>query len=114
MNAQTETNWIPLCQEQDLIPHSGVAALLEEQAIALFYLPEQEQPLYAVSNLDPISGANVMARGLVGDVEGKPMVASPLYKQHFLLDDGQCLEMEEHQLQTWPVRLHEGRVEVMV
>jgi len=32
------------------------------------------------------------------------VVASPIYKQHFRLEDGHCLEDETVQLRTWPLR----------
>ncbi|HSP30970.1 MAG TPA: nitrite reductase (NAD(P)H) small subunit, partial [Halomonas sp.] len=30
-------------------------------------------------------------------------VASPIYKQHFRLEDGQCLEDENVQLRCWEI-----------
>lgn len=50
----------------------------------------QAQPLYAVDNRDPRSGANIIGRGLVGSVQGELVVAAPLYKQHFSLRSGEC------------------------
>ncbi|MCE3026556.1 nitrite reductase (NAD(P)H) small subunit family protein [Salinicola sp. DM10] len=61
--------------------------------------------LYAVDNRDPFSGANVIGRGIIGELQGERVVASPLYKQHFRLRDGVCLEHPEQRLQTWPVAL---------
>ena len=76
--------------------------------MAIFYLPRQrsqgqEKELYALDHFDPFSNANVIARGIIGDVKGSPVVASPLYKQHFRLEDGQCLEDEDVKLRTWKV-----------
>jgi nitrite reductase (NADH) small subunit len=34
----------------------------------------------------------VLSRGIVGDLKGEVVVASPVYKQHFNLASGQCLE----------------------
>ncbi len=34
---------------------------------------------------------------------GVPVVASPLYKQHFRLEDGQCLEDDSVTLRIWSV-----------
>jgi nitrite reductase (NADH) small subunit len=56
----------------------------------------------------------VLSRGLIGDVDGAPTVASPLYKQRFDLRTGRCLEDSTVDVRTWPVRVHEGRVEVAV
>jgi nitrite reductase (NADH) small subunit len=68
--------------------------------------------LYALDNYDPIGKANVLSRGLVGDLRGTLVVASPLYKQHFSLASGRCLEQEEVAVATYPVRVNDGWVEV--
>lgn len=111
---ETEMTWQALCDRADLVPFSGVAAWIETAEgpaqVALFYLPGLEQELYALDNHDPFSGANVIARGIVGDLQGQPVVASPLYKQHFRLTDGQCLEDESVALRTRPVRFDGERV----
>ncbi|WP_257275354.1 nitrite reductase (NAD(P)H) small subunit, partial [Endozoicomonas sp. SESOKO4] len=50
--------------------------------------------------------------GLVGDLEGRLVVASPIYKQHFDLSTGQCLEDETVALNTYPVEVVDQRVQV--
>ena len=106
--------WQSLCTRADLVPYSGVAAWVETAEgpaqVALFYIPSgpntpagHEQELYAIDHHDPFSKANVIARGIVGDLKGQPVVASPIYKQHFRLEDGQCLEDDSVQLRTWKV-----------
>ncbi|WNW09822.1 nitrite reductase small subunit NirD [Pseudomonas sp. DTU_2021_1001937_2_SI_NGA_ILE_001] len=105
-------HWQALCSRQDLVANSGVVAWLQGQQIALFYLPGNPCPLYAVGNRDPKSGANVIGRGLVGQLGGELVIASPLYKQHFRLEDGTCLEYPEQNLPSWPVRLNGDAVEI--
>lgn len=114
MTQNSNNTWQTLCTLNDLIPNSGVAALYEDQQIALFYLPDLEQKVYAVHNHDPFSGANVIARGLIGDIKGELTVVSPLYKQHFSLSTGQCLEDAEVALNVWPVRISGENVELLV
>ena len=97
------TYWQTLCRRQDLVANSGVVAWLNGVQVALFYLPGHAQELYALDHFDPFSKAHVIARGIVGDIKGSPVVASPLYKQHFRLEDGQCLEEDEVKLRTWHV-----------
>ncbi|MDD0842885.1 nitrite reductase small subunit NirD [Pseudomonas sp. Gutcm_11s] len=111
---QLENAWQPLCSAADLVPNSGVVALLGDQQVALFYLPESEQQLFAIGNRDPKSGANVIGRGIIGHLQGEMVIASPLYKQHFRLSDGACLEYPEQQLPVWAVRLNGEHVEVRV
>lgn len=105
-------NWQPLCSTADLVANSGVVALLEGQQVALFYLPESEQQVFAIGNCDPKSGANVIGRGIIGHLQGELVIASPLYKQHYRLRDGGCLEYPELNLPVWPVRLNGAVVEI--
>ncbi|WP_213881755.1 nitrite reductase small subunit NirD [Pseudomonas sp. dw_358] len=108
-----EMEWQPLCSVHDLVAQSGVVAWLDGAQIALFYLPDADgQTLFAIDNHDPKSGANVIGRGLVGQVGGDLVVAAPLYKQHFRLRDGSCLEDPEQRLRVWPVRIHDEQVHV--
>ena len=87
-----ESQAISLCTLADLIPNSGICAELDGQQIALFYLPNESPQLYALGNWDSIGKANVLSRGMVGDLDGRLVVASPMYKQHFDLLNGECLE----------------------
>lgn len=107
-----EPRWQTLCHLTDLVPQSGVVALYEGEQVALFYLPETEQKVFAVGNRDPKSGANVIGRGIVGQLGQDLVIASPLYKQHFRLADGGCLEYPEQALPTWAVRLNGEQVEI--
>ena len=106
-------NWNPICSRAELIADSGVVAWLDGVQIALFYLPNAAgQQLFAVDNRDPKSGANVIGRGIVGQLGDELMIASPMYKQHFRLADGSCVEYPEQRLNVWPVRLNGDVVEI--
>lgn len=102
MNAQK------LCEKKDLVINSGVCALAQingqSQQVALFYLPDTEQQVYAIHNWDPLGRANVLSRGIIGSIDDELVVASPLYKQHFSLTTGQCLE-EDISVPTFSVTL---------
>lgn len=106
--------WRALCSRQDLVAHSGVVAWLDGEQVALFHLPDTEtgDQVFAIANKDPKSGANVIGRGIVGSLKGELVIASPLYKQHFRLADGSCLEYPEQRLQVWPVRLIGDEVQI--
>ena len=99
-----------LCTRADLIADSGVCALLAGEQVALFYLPEQNPPLYALGNHDPHGHANVLSRGIVGDLNGELVVASPLYKQHFSLRTGKCIEAPELSVPVYNVTLRDNLV----
>jgi NAD(P)H-dependent nitrite reductase small subunit len=103
-------NWTDLCALSDLPPNAGLAARLGDTQVALFHLPDSDEKVFALANFDPKSGANVLARGILGDIKGERVVASPIYKQHYRLNDGQCLEDEGTQVPVWDVKIEAGRV----
>ncbi len=92
-----------ICTLADLVPLVGVPALVQGEQVAIFRLKDGN--VYAVSNYDPFSQANVIARGITGNLKGFDVVASPIYKQHFDLKTGQCLEDETISLKTYQVML---------
>lgn len=105
--------WKTVCKETDLISNVGVAAMFEGKQIAIFYMPNTDKKVYALSNWDPFSKANVLSRGLLGSVGEKLVVASPIYKQHFELETGQCLE-EDISINCWSVQLVNGEVQLAI
>jgi len=107
------SQWIDVCCLDDLQLDSGVCALVEGEQVAIFYM-SRESAVYAIHNYDPIGKANVLSRGLVGDINGEPVVASPLFKQHFNLKTGTCLEDEQESVKAYAVQLVDGRVEIKV
>ena len=100
--------WQRICATQDILPDTGVCALIGARQIAVFRLGDGR--LYALDNHDPLSGANVLSRGIVGDLRGEPVVASPIYKQHYALHSGACLEDPAVTLQTYAVEARDGGV----
>ncbi|KJQ54746.1 nitrite reductase small subunit NirD [Microbacterium sp. SA39] len=99
-----EQTMVRVCTVADLEVERGRAALLGDEQVALFLLPDGT--VYGVSNLDPYSGANVISRGIVGSRGDAPTVASPLHKQVFDLRTGVCLETQgkaDAALRVWPV-----------
>ncbi len=106
------TDFTTVCSADKLIPGIGVAALVNGRQIAIFRL--RDGSLHAIGNFDPFSGANVMSRGLVGSLQGRQVVAAPVYKQHFDLVTGACLEDDTVALPVYPVTESEGCIQVAV
>lgn len=109
MSSNNPETWFDICALDDITPNTGVGACVDGQLIALFRLGNEGR-VYALSNTDPFSQANVMSRGIVGDIQGECVVASPIYKQHFSLETGRCLEDHEKKLLVYPVKTEGGRV----
>ncbi|WP_417548187.1 nitrite reductase small subunit NirD [Marinobacter segnicrescens] len=111
---KTTTQWNIVCTVDDLVPESGIAVWTDDGPVAIFYLPHRLPALFAISHTDPFSGANVLARGITGDLKGQPVVASPLYKQHFNLVTGQCLEDDTVRVNSYRVLLDGNAVRLEV
>ncbi|MGY4860098.1 nitrite reductase small subunit NirD [Cryobacterium sp. AP23] len=108
----TPTDWTGVCEFDGLEPLWGEAALIDGVQIALVLLPDGS--LYAVSNQDPATGSFVMSRGIVGSRGARPTLASPLHKQVYDLETGECFTSPEYALRTFPVRIDNGMVQVQV
>ena len=105
LHKQTNPEPFVSFSKTDLLENSGVCVLISGVQVAVFYLPAETPAVYALANWDPIGKANVLYRGIVGDINGELVVASPLYKQHFSLVTGRCLEESDVQVPVYQVRL---------
>ena len=105
-----ESAWETVCREDDIAPDTGVCALFDGEQVAIFK-ERLSKRLFAISNYDPIGKANVLSRGILGSIGDKVVVASPLYKQHFCLETGQCLE-EDVRVLSYKVRVQNGEVQL--
>ncbi|HSA52864.1 MAG TPA: nitrite reductase small subunit NirD [Yinghuangia sp.] len=103
--ATADGGWSTVCRLADLIPGRGVAALVDGEQVAVFL--DRDGTVYAVGNLDPFSGAQVISRGIVGSRGDVPVVMSPMYKEAFDLRTGLCLDGDDEAV-ALPV--HEVRV----
>jgi len=105
------SQWHPVCELNQILPATGVCALVKGQQIAIFR-PHDDEQLYALSNIDPFAQASVLSRGLIAEHQQALWVASPLKKQRFRLSDGFCLEDEARSVASYPVRVSAGKVEI--
>jgi nitrite reductase (NADH) small subunit len=102
--------WIDVCALEEIVPDTGVCALVGATQIAIVRVGEDR--VYAIDNFDPFARAFVLSRGIVGDKNGVPKIASPIYKQNFDLRTGQCLDDAAVAIPVYEARVREGRVEV--
>jgi len=99
-----------ICRLDDIVPDTGVAALVGGEQIALFRI---DQEIYAIGNRDPFSGANVLSRGIVGDLNGELVVASPVYKQHLSLLSGRCIEDPSVSVPVYRARVEGADIQIL-
>ena len=107
------SNFIDVCALNDINLDTGVCALVNEQQVAIFR-PAASNDVFAINNFDPIGKANVLSRGLICDVKEMLTVASPLYKQHYSLTTGECLEDETISITTYQTKIENERVLVAI
>jgi len=103
-----EQEWQAVCRADDLEVGRGVAALVHGQAIAIFRT--HDDSIYALGNHDPFSRASVLARGIVGERAGIPIVGSPRHRHAFDLRSGQCLGVHHASVPAYDVKVVDGVV----
>ena len=102
-------SWITVATLADLPSNTGVAALIDGFQVAIFHTGDS---LFALDNYCPFARANVLARGIIGDLGGNICVASPIYKQHYSLTTGQCFEDKNVILNRYAIRLQGNAIEL--
>jgi nitrite reductase (NADH) small subunit len=100
--------WTLVCPLNEIVPDTGVCALLGREQVAVFRVGAED--VYAIGNVDPHSRAAVLSRGLVGSIGARIVVASPIYKQHFDLRSGECIESAAHSVDSFRARVADGQV----
>jgi nitrite reductase (NADH) small subunit len=103
-------SWHNIGSTEDLVLNSGVCALINDQQIAVFYIPGSGNDVFAIGNYDPIGKANVLSRGIIGSLGEKLVVASPLYKQHFCLETGKCIQDDTICVPSFDTKVEQGQV----
>lgn len=96
-----------VCSVDNLVMNSGVNALINDQQIAIFYI---NGDVFAIGNYDPIGKANVMSRGMTGSMGETLVVASPLYKEHYSLSTGVCIEDESVSVPVYDAKIENSMV----
>ncbi|MFT6552425.1 MAG: nitrite reductase (NADH) small subunit [Zhongshania marina] len=104
-------SWTTICKLDDILPNTGVAALVDETQVAIFRVNDA---VYALANKDPFSNANVLSRGIVCSIQGTLVVASPIYKQHFSLEAGKCLEDDSVSIASYEARTEGDSVQIRI
>jgi nitrite reductase (NADH) small subunit len=110
MTSSPTMTWTTVCPIDRILPNTGVCALVAGRQVAIFRVGESA--VYVIDNYDPFSKAFVLSRGIVGDRNGIPKVASPIYKQNFNLITGQCLDDETVWVTTYAVQVVNNTIQI--
>ena len=57
------SQWKDICKIDDILPETGVCALLGDEQVAIFR-PYHSDQVFAISNIDPFFESSVLSRGL--------------------------------------------------
>lgn len=106
--ARVPDAWQVVCPVDRLGPDSGVAALVHGQAVAIFRARDGE--VHALGNHEPCARGPGLARGVVGVVDGVPVVTGPTHHHVFDLRTGACLDDETLRVACYRVRVSDGMV----
>jgi nitrite reductase (NADH) small subunit len=112
LSAPAASGWRRVCPLDELELAWGEAALIDGVQVALFRVDAEK--VYAVAQQDPATLANVMARGITGSRGSRPTIASPLHKEVYDLETGECFTNPELRLASYSTRLVDGYLEVEV
>ncbi|WPC76505.1 nitrite reductase small subunit NirD [Vibrio porteresiae] len=107
------SQWQTICKISDIAPNSGVCAKVGDKQVAIFF-SQRTNHFYAIGNYDPIGKANVLSRGIIGSIDNELYVASPLYKQHWNLATGACLEKPELSIATYEVQQANDEIQIRI
>jgi nitrite reductase (NADH) small subunit len=115
-NDRVPHTWTAICRFDDIVPNTGVCALVNGEQVAIFRVShgDADSSVYAIDNFDPGSQAAVLSRGLIGSLGERIVVASPIYKHHFDLRTGECLETPSYSVNAFAARVENGNVWVAV
>ncbi|WP_299432144.1 nitrite reductase small subunit NirD [uncultured Maribacter sp.] len=89
----------------------GACVKYKDLQIAVFNF-KRLNTWYACQNLSPEKQEMVLSRGMIGDHKGIPMVACPLHKKIFSLENGENLNGDLEAIATYPVKIENDFVYV--
>ncbi|HEY8927680.1 MAG TPA: nitrite reductase small subunit NirD [Mucilaginibacter sp.] len=107
----TATEWIMACYVDDVPENGGSCIKYGDKQIAIFNFTRRNE-WYATQNLCPHKQQMVISRGMIGSTgeNCEPKVACPFHKKTFSLLTGDCLGDEDLAIETYPVRVNDGKV----
>jgi nitrite reductase (NADH) large subunit len=100
----SEERWVHVGKTWDFAADGGAAIRYGKTQIAVFNFASRGE-WYATQNMCPHKREFVLARGIVGDQEGRPKVACPVHKKTFSLETGHGMSDQDYSIRVFPVRV---------
>lgn len=119
--SNNKIDWLTICNIDDITKNTGVCADFNGKQVAIFHMKTlsdsdaviSTSQVKAICNLDPFSKSSVLSRGLITEKDSKYFVASPLLKQEFCLDTGQCQQDDSVAINIYKARIDGDLVQLM-
>lgn len=102
-------SWVRVGCITDFPSNGGATVKHGHAQIAVFNFDSRGE-WYATDNMCPHRQEFVLSRGIIGDAGGVPKVSCPIHKKNFSLQDGSCISGESYAIRTYPVRVEDGSV----
>lgn len=102
-------HWFKAAPATSFPVNGGACVLYKGRQIAVFNFTRRNE-WYACQNLCPHKRQMILSRGMIGSEQEVPKVACPFHKRTFSLASGQCLNADECDIATYPVRVDDGYV----
>ena len=111
MEVIASIKWFYACNAADVPENGGACVKYEEEQIAVYNFSRRSE-WYATQNLCPHKQQMVLSRGMIGSAGAscEPKVACPFHKKTFSLLSGACLDGDDYQIKTYPIKVVDGRV----
>lgn len=111
MEVVASVKWFYACNEGDVPQNGGACVKYEDEQIAIYNFTRRGE-WYATQNLCPHKQQMVLSRGMIGSTGDtcEPKVACPFHKKTFSLLSGECLNGDDYQIKTYPVKVVDGKV----
>lgn len=107
------SSWHLACSVEEVPDDGGACVLLEGRQIAIFHFKRRGE-WHATDNLCPHRQQMALSRGMIGTHGDEPKVACPFHKKTFSLRNGTCLSGEDYCIQTYPVRIENDQVFILI
>lgn len=112
--SSNKIDWLTVCNIDDIAKNTGVCANFNGKQVAVFHMKKlcggdgvnRISEVKAVCNLDPFAEASVLSRGLITEKDNQYFVASPLLKQEFCLETGQCQQDDAVAINIYQARIY--------
>jgi nitrite reductase (NADH) large subunit len=102
-------SWVRVGSTSDFPANGGATVKHGHAQIAVFNFNSRGE-WYATDNMCPHRQEFVLSRGIIGDAQGVPKVSCPIHKKNFSLQDGSCISGEAYSIRTYPVKVEDGSV----